>query len=104
MGVDIRTLPYNNTLGNYMFEAKRNELLQVANEYNVSFGELQDILHRELSASGTKVGACNTAVDFLIVETLNQKRKYKSVKVAIENNILASAIYYVNGIGKGEYV
>lgn len=104
MGIDIKTLPYNKAIGDIMFESKKNELQKVADEYSISLDDMKGILHKELTKSNTKVGACNTAVDFLIVDTINENKKYKSIETAIKENILASAIYYVNAIGKSEYV
>lgn len=102
--MDIGLLPYTQTIANLMFEGKKDELLQVADKYNISFDELKDILNKELSKSMTKVATCNMALNFLIIEILSDNRMYRSVKVAIKNNIFAAAIYYVNGINKSEYV
>lgn len=103
MSTDIKTLPYNNIIGRLMFLSKISELLQVANKYNISFDELKNILDKELSKSEFKVGTCNTAVDFLIIETLYDNKLYRSINVAIENNIFMAATYYTNGINKKEY-
>lgn len=104
MNIDIKTLPYNSHIEKLMFEGKNNELLQVATKYNLSLDELKNTLSKELYESGMKVGACNTAIDFLIIETLDKNKKYKSIKDGIKSNILMAATYYVNGIGKSEYV
>jgi len=104
MNIDIKTLPYTNAVSNIMLEAKKKELLQVADVYGVSLEELKDIINKELLESGANVGACDTAVDFLIVETINRSKRYNSIEDAIGENILSASIYYVNGIEKTEYV
>jgi hypothetical protein len=104
MSLDINKLPYTETLADMMFEAKQNELLQLADKYSISLDNLTGKLNEKLSESRMKLGGCNTAVDFLIVETLNNNKLYKSVEDAIRHNILAAGIYYVNAINKSEYV
>ena len=104
MSVDINTLPYNSTIEKLMFEGKKDELFQVSSKCNISLDELKDILSKELQESKMRVGACNTAVDFLIINILKENIKYTSVKDSIRKNILSAAMYYVNGINKKEYV
>lgn len=104
MSNNILLSPYNQSIANVMFEVKINELSEVANKYGIPFSELKETAHAELSKSNMKTGGCNTALDFLIVDTLNKNNLYKSVEIAIKENILASAIYYANVVGRSEFV
>lgn len=104
MSVDVLTLHYDIKIADTMFNSKLNELKEVANKYEISLYNLKEILHSELLESNMKVGACNTAIDFLIVETIDNSKLYNSIRDGIKECILASAIYYVNGINKSEYV
>lgn len=104
MSANLYKLPYTKTIANMIFEAKYNELLRLADKYNIDVDSLKIILFRKLSESKMKVGTCITTIDFLIIETLDKNKLYKSVEDAIAENILASAIYYANIANKPEYV
>lgn len=104
LGIDILALPCSRNMRDLMFEAKKNELVQVAEAYGMSLEELKNVLDVELAECGAKVGTCNMAINFLIIETFTENKKYESVKAAIKSNILNAAVYYANGIGKSEYV
>jgi hypothetical protein len=98
--INLNNLPYNRNTSDIMFSAKEDIISKIAQVYNITADELKRILHKELSESNGRLGTCNTAIDFLAIETIDKKKMYKSITAAIKENILASAIYYANVLGE----
>ncbi len=87
-----------------LFQAKSSELSQVADKYSISLDEIKGVLKEELLESNSKIGVCNTAVDFLIVEALQDNKMHSTIKDGIKSNISASELYWCNVENKPEYV
>ena len=104
MSIDIMALSPNKQIFDFMFEIKNTELTQVADVYNTPISTLRETAEEALKGAKMKTGACNTVLDFLIVDTLNKNKVYNTISLAIKANILASAIYLVNVEHKGDYV
>lgn len=104
MTFDVLTLPYTDTIEKMMFDSKQEDLLKVSASYNMELGQLYDILSEELKKSGMKVGACNKAIDLLIIAVLNENMDQEPLKDFLKKSILTAAIYYAIIVGKAEYV
>jgi hypothetical protein len=98
--INLNNLPYNRNTSDIMFNAKEEVISKIAEAYNMTADELKSILDKELGESNGRLGTCNTAIDFLAIETIDKKKIYKSITAAIKENILASAIYYANVLGE----
>lgn|GEM_PF-4676093 len=85
-----------------IYSAKTAELNNICTLYKCNEQDFILTLKRKLLASNMHCGACNMAVDFLIIES-NKGILHNTYEIAIAENILAAAVYYANGCGKDPY-
>lgn len=95
----LDSLPCTEQLLELAYSAKCEELTRVCQEYGCSMMQLKMELSRLLRSSNMHLGACNQAIDFLIVAVDKQKANSNLV-CAIHDSILASAVVYANIMGK----
>lgn len=92
------SLPCTETLLRLAYSVKADELAQVCAAYNCTMPELEMELSKLLYESGMHMGACNHAIDFLILAVSSQEAT-GTLKQAIRASILTSDIYYANVMG-----
>lgn len=90
---------FTDALYEKMCEVKHIELSRVWTAYDCTPDEFKRLLRDKLAESNMHMGACNMAVDFLIVDVDKGKLNDTYAK-AISENILGASIYYANCMGK----
>ncbi len=94
----------NEFLTDQIIEAKQEELMKSSEEYGIEFSELVKVVQDEINKANTKLGTANMAIDFFIIETLNDGEIYPTVSKAIKEGILSASTYFVNIADKPEFV
>lgn len=95
----LDSLPCTEKLLGLAYSVKADELAKVCATYNCTMPELETDLSKLLYESGMHMGACNQAIDFLILAVSRQEAA-GTLKQAIRDSILGSAIAYANVHGR----
>ena len=95
----LNKLKFTKELFELMWDAKIQHLVEVSDSYSVTEQYFKENLYELLKESNMNMGACNTAVGFIIVSLERGENDKNDIRQEIKNQILISAIYYANGLG-----